>query len=126
MTPAVFSINATKRVQSAPRSVSGLTVEEWCAEKGVKAKTYYNHVRRVREEALETLEQREPGQIACITGNAAGQAQMRRGATVFAAMPLPQGKGPAITVWIGDHAVDIQNGADDALVEQTIRVVSRL
>jgi len=45
---------------------------------------------------------------------------------VFAALPIPQSKLAAVTVWIGNHAVDIQNGADGAVVEQVLKVVSRL
>ena len=32
---------------------SGLTVQEWCRQNGVNDKTYYYHLRRVREEILK-------------------------------------------------------------------------
>lgn len=32
---------------------SGMTVQQWCAENGVNAKTYYYHLRRVREQCVE-------------------------------------------------------------------------
>jgi len=35
---------------------SGLTVKQWCEENGVAIKTYYYHVKRVREEMLNTIE----------------------------------------------------------------------
>ena len=33
---------------------SGLTVHKWCEENGVKVKTYYYHLRKVREKCIET------------------------------------------------------------------------
>ena len=33
---------------------SGLTVRQWCAENGVKRKTYYYHLRKVREQYLQS------------------------------------------------------------------------
>ena len=112
--------------QIREREESGLSVKEWCAEKGINTKTYYNHVKRVREETLEALGSRGSTQLARIAGNAVGQTRMQSETPVFTSIPMPQIKGSAITVWIGGHAVDIQNGADDTLVEQTLRVVSRL
>ena len=31
---------------------SGLNVQDWCTQNGIKVKTYYYHLRRVREEVL--------------------------------------------------------------------------
>jgi hypothetical protein len=112
--------------QIREREESGLSVKEWCAEKGIKTKTYYNHVKRVREETLEALGTRGSTQLARIGGSVVDQTRIQSETPVFTSIPMPQTKGAAITVWIGGHAVDIQNGADDALVEQTLRVVSRL
>ena len=33
---------------------SGLTVQKWCAENGLSTKTYYYHLRRVREQCVES------------------------------------------------------------------------
>ena len=33
---------------------SGLTVQKWCAENGMTPKTYYYHLRRVREQCVES------------------------------------------------------------------------
>jgi hypothetical protein len=112
--------------QIREREESGLSVKEWCTEKGINTKTYYNHVKRVREETLEALGSRGTTQLARISGNAVSQTQIQSETPVFASIPMPQVKGSAITVWISGHAIDIQNGAEDALVEQTLRVVSRL
>ena len=33
---------------------SGMTVQKWCAENGIVPKTYYYHLRKVREQCLES------------------------------------------------------------------------
>lgn len=34
---------------------SGLTVSEWCREKGINLKTYYYHLRKLRKELCEQI-----------------------------------------------------------------------
>ena len=36
------------------QQASGLTVREWCIENGVKPKTYYYHLKKVREQFLDS------------------------------------------------------------------------
>ena len=33
---------------------SGLTVQKWCSENGISPKTYYYHLRRIREQCVES------------------------------------------------------------------------
>ena len=122
--------------QIKAREESGLTVKQWCAKNGPSPKTYYNRQKRVREELLESMAPGNALELSGIvnTGISGVLAQARfadnageqLSAPVFAALPMPQNKGAAVTVWIGGHAVDVQNGADDAVVEQVLKVVSRL
>ena len=95
---------------------SGLSIREWCKENGVSTKTYYYRRKRVREELLDTME----------VGKELQLAPMRPEGPVFATFPMPQGKGAAVSVCLGGYTVDIQNGADCAIVEQVLKVVSRL
>ena len=39
--------------QIEAQQASGLTVREWCAENGIKPNTYYNRLRKVREQYIE-------------------------------------------------------------------------
>ena len=98
--------------QISDRKQSGVTVSEWCDARGYSTKTYYYRLKRVREELLEAAESRN--QVAL------------REKPVFAALPMPQTKGPAITVRIGAIAVSIGNDAEYDIVEQVLTVVSRL
>ena len=36
-------------------AASGLTVQQWCNENGISVKTYYYHLRKVRESAIESI-----------------------------------------------------------------------
>ena len=112
--------------QVKEREASGLSAKQWCEEKGINVKTYYTRLRRVREEMLEALELRGCGQLTGTDSIAAKQMPKQIETPVFAALPMPQGRSAAVTVWLGGYAVDIQNGAEDIIVEQTLRVVSRL
>ena len=38
--------------QIEEQKASGLNVQEWCKQKGINPKTYYYHLRKVREEYL--------------------------------------------------------------------------
>ncbi len=38
--------------QIEAQQASGMTVQEWCAEKGINPKTYYYHLRKVREQCI--------------------------------------------------------------------------
>jgi hypothetical protein len=40
--------------QIAEQQASGLTVQQWCMENGVKPKTYYYHLKKVREQFLDS------------------------------------------------------------------------
>ena len=104
---------------------SGLTVTEWCYEKGISIKTYYYRKKRIREEYLDSLDSSE-GQVLALAARFDNQLRVREEPPVFATVPMPQSKGAALTVWIGPYAVDIQNGVDGTTVEQVLKVVSRL
>ena len=41
--------------QIEARQASGMSVQNWCAENGMNVKTYYYHLRKVREQCMETV-----------------------------------------------------------------------
>lgn len=38
--------------QIAAKQASGMTVQKWCAENGINPKTYYYHLRKLREKCV--------------------------------------------------------------------------
>ena len=43
---------------------SGLTVKNWCAERGITEHAYYYRLRKLRQAACEALQQAQPVQLA--------------------------------------------------------------
>ena len=46
------------------RQASGLSIKNWCAERGLSENTYYYRLRRLREAACTTLENMQKSTIA--------------------------------------------------------------
>jgi len=119
---------------------SGMPVKQWCNENGVAVKSYYYHLKRVREELLDIMQSSDTIQTPVSAGLDGGSIPTRLDMAVrsgdgvstntktpvFAAFPMPQGTSAAATVWLGGYSVEVQNGADGAVVEQVLKVVSRL
>ena len=98
--------------QIEERLQSGQTVREWCERIGIPPKTYYYRLRRVREKLLENAESRN--------------APALPGQPVFAALPAPRSNSAAVTVRIGEHTAEIQDGADAKTIECVLRALTRL
>lgn len=57
-TTAITTVKKELRLQEwsaqiKAQQASGLTVQQWCAENGINAKTYYYRLRKVREQFME-------------------------------------------------------------------------
>ena len=120
---------------------SGLTVKQWCDKQGINRKTYYNRVRVVREEMLEFAEtggtSKGINEIETASIMISNQKQrdylckkvsnaQRTEIPEFVELALPPVKLAAVSVRFGGYAVDIQNNADDMIIEHVLRVVTRL
>jgi len=119
---------------------SGLSVRQWCGENGINMKTYYNRMTKVREAMLEDMENRNnkkafikggPGinrMLACPEqGNPSGLSFTTNVDTpVLAALPMMRTREPAMTVRVGECAVDIQADFEESVLEKVLRVVSRV
>ena len=129
--------------QIKARNASGLSVKQWCEENGINVKTYYLHQRRVQEELLDKLTQvpeiMQSGQQKQII------RQEGKALPEIVAIPamqlMSEGKPetncqpyitnlhydqPSITVYIGTHAIEIKNNAEEKIVEQVLKAVSRI
>ena len=120
---------------------SRLTVKQWCKENGIHIKTYYNRMKRVREELLVALGNGDGGQELWPIqpgGRSSASAQQelsaisrnypspKTGPTVFAALPMPRVSGIAVTVHIGTHVAEVHSGTDAETMESVLRTLSRL
>ena len=117
---------------------SGLTVRQWCRDNGIGLKSFYYRQRRVREELLDALEPNHSVQLPgtdlgyclpaehTVSGRSEKDHYLIQKKPVFAALPIPAPTGAAVTVRMGEYAVEIENGADDVMVERVLRTVARL
>ena len=55
--------------QIEARRASGMTVQSWCAENGMNVKTYYYHLRKVREQCVESVPEIVPLTMPQQTGD---------------------------------------------------------
>ncbi len=93
---------------------SGMPVKDWCKEHDIKPKTYYYRLKRVREFTCQALE-------------ISGQAQVKKlEETIFAEVRPRVGTAAAITVRISGAEIEIHNGADVEVIENTIRALKSI
>ena len=92
---------------------SGETVAAWCEEKGVCPKTYYYWQKKVREAACQELTLRQE--------------------TGLEALPFAECKlsnesdsDAAVKLRLSCGTLEIQNGADAAVIENTLRALKNL
>lgn len=119
---------------------SGQSVKQWCEEQGVNRKTYYSRLRVLQEEMLDERERKGgiqkfiSGDMGRIQQNAewgpapqiVSRPDRNEQAPVFAALPVPRVREAAVTVRIGEYAVDIYFEADEKIVGQVLRAVIQL
>jgi len=119
---------------------SGKSVKQWCAEQGLNRKTYYWRLRVLQEAMLEAWETNGIVQQQ-VRGDSKGFHHIAQwGAVqeiashpvrkehvpVFAALPALAVQEVAVTVRIGEYAVDIHADADEKIIEQVLRAVTQL
>ena len=73
-TTAVTTVKQQMKLQEwaeqiEARRASGMTVQSWCAENGMNVKTYYYHLRKVREQCVESVPEIVPLTMPQQTGD---------------------------------------------------------
>ena len=66
---------------------SGLSVEQWCVKNGIKPKTYYYRLRRVREQCVAT----QPSIVPIAMSDQSGNIRIEKGGM---SITLPCGVAP--------------------------------
>jgi hypothetical protein len=95
---------------------SDMTIKSWCAEQGINLKSYYywqSKLRRLAGEKYAMMPSTEQG-----IANAKSEP-------VFTEVKIPRYEAalPAITVHISGAEIEIHNGADAGVIENTIRAL---
>lgn len=91
---------------------SGKTVAAWCQDNGISRKTYYYWQKIVRDTACKELTLRQEASLP---------------APVFAECCIPAASGTAaVILHMNCGTVEIQNGADEAVIAGTLRALKNL
>ena len=103
MTTAIRKVNREVQLQQWQQQIidcrsSGLTVGAWCEQNGMSKKTYYYHLRRVRESMIE-----------------AGSAIVPIGSKALS--------GEKIEIFCGDIKVALPGGSDAQMLGTVLRVM---
>jgi hypothetical protein len=104
------------RLQAEDCQNSGKTVKAWCEEQGIKQKTYYYRLNKVRDAACQELTVKQSHEIK------------KSDTPVFAEVNITRGRNghTAITLRFGSAEVEIHNGAEAAVIENTLRILKEL
>jgi transposase-like protein len=96
---------------------SGKSVSAWCEENGLKPKTYYYRLNKVRDRVCRELSEVKSQEIKTSSNPSFAEVSIKR--TVSR-------NGPAITLRLGSAEVDIHNGAEAAVIENTLQILREL
>ena len=96
---------------------SGKSVSAWCEENGLKPKTYYYRLNKVRDAVCRELTIIKSQEIKPSDSPAFAEVSIKRTGSK---------NEPAITLRIGSAEVDIHNGAETAVIENTLRMLKEL
>lgn len=99
---------------------SGKTIRSWCMEQGVNEKSYYYRQQKLRESACQEIEKyQRPIPDSKTAGNL----------PIFTEVQLPSQLSnhvTAVTIRMGEAIVEIHNGAEQTVVENTLRALKNL
>ena len=98
------------------KNESGKTVSAYCEAAGISSKKLYYYQKLLREQACDEMSNHN-------------QTINELTAPVFTRIgtyPGRQAYNVPVTVRIGNHAVEIQNGADNELINRILHIVTQL
>lgn len=104
------------KLQAEECQVSGKTVKAWCEEHGIKQKTYYYRLNKVRDTLYRELTIKQSKEMKISDTPVFAEVNIGRGGN----------NNTAITLRLGGAEVEIHNGAETAVIENTLRILKAL
>ena len=99
---------------------SGITVDEWCKQRGFSSKSYYYWMRKIKREAFEALPaERKPKPLV----------QPTVGSNTFVEIPVIRQavhSDAVCCIRFGNAVLEVHNGADSTTIENTLRAIRNL
>lgn len=100
---------------------SGLTVSRWCEQNNIGIKNYYYWMRKIKREAFDVL----PAERKEITSSAADSA-----VSVFSKINLSADNTTmstaAVTIQLNGIVIDVQDGASETVIRNTLLAIRSL
>jgi len=102
---------------------SGLTVSRWCEQNNIGPKNYYYWMRKIKREAFDALPAEQKENILSATDIAT---------PVFSKINLSADNktssavGYAITIQLNGIAIDVQDGASETVIRNTLLAIRSL
>lgn len=110
--------NWKKIVEECNNRPNGTTVKEWLATNGIKEKTYYYWLRRVRRAAYEQIRYQASGELTVPHENQVSYAEITINNTVPA-----QPAHSAATITIGNTSLGISDQVSEEFLIKLIRAM---
>ena len=114
-----------KVIQECQSRPAGMTEKAWLEQNGIPRYRFFYWLRKVRREAISEMSSSEDGQSLPAVRHEAGQT------VTFAEIDVtklgtaaPAQNQPAAVIRYGQLAVELSNGADEALIAGIIKAVS--
>lgn len=109
----------TSRIQECRKS--GMTVIAWCEQNNIRIKSYYYWMRKIKREVFESLSSDNQGKVPAIAHS---------NTPVFSKINLSainesESQG-IVTIRLNGIAVDVQDGASEELIHNTLRAIRNL
>lgn len=111
---------------------SGQSIAEWCRREGISNNTFYRWRRRAREQAVESIENKNTLVVQESGSQAITAAPVQ---SRFVELPAleprpkeiqPPDKDTAIRIQLGGAVIEIQKKTDARLAESVVRALSKL
>jgi hypothetical protein len=102
---------------------SGKSVRDWCSDNGIGIKTYYYWMRKIKQEAFDSLPADRKVKVLDTVSSYP--------ASSFAEFRLPDetvssNLSSAVILHLNGATLEIHNGASDTVIESTLRVLKKL
>ena len=110
--------NWTEICRQCQARPSGMTVENWCNENGIKIKTYYYWQRKVRREVYNQMKESLP---AVNEPQAVAFAELPYRITTEPPVPLHK---PDAVIRKGNLSVELSNSVSDELLSRLLGVMA--
>ena len=98
---------------------SNQKVSDWCTAHDVSIKSYYYWLRKIKREAFDAIPTESKPKVPTVTSQPSMFAEVPHTTANFSS-------STAVIIRLGNTTLEIQNGADQVTIENTLRTIRHL